>query len=214
MTAQNLPQRPTSTKICSISGCGQTARGRGYCNSHYMNWYRHGNPLTVSIVTATNTLEERFWIRVTPSSKEECWEWEGTQTIYGYGQLAFRKKLYRAHRVSFFLHNGYWPKEVVMHDCDNKICVNPHHLKDGTYLENTKQAHERGLYAVGERQGHSKLKEAQVLEIKRLIVEGMRDDDLADKFEVGRKCINAIRHGYSWRHIPWPSADDTHPHRP
>lgn len=34
--------------ICSIDGCGKPARTRGWCNTHHMRWYRHGDPLRVS----------------------------------------------------------------------------------------------------------------------------------------------------------------------
>lgn len=35
-------------RICSIDGCGKPARTRGWCNTHHMRWYRHGDPLRVS----------------------------------------------------------------------------------------------------------------------------------------------------------------------
>jgi hypothetical protein len=30
---------------CSIEGCENKARVRGFCNTHYTRWRRHGNPL-------------------------------------------------------------------------------------------------------------------------------------------------------------------------
>lgn len=30
---------------CSVEGCGQEAHSRTYCRSHYMRWYRYGDPL-------------------------------------------------------------------------------------------------------------------------------------------------------------------------
>lgn len=30
--------------LCSIDGCDDIAKGRGWCNSHYQRWYRTGHP--------------------------------------------------------------------------------------------------------------------------------------------------------------------------
>jgi 5-methylcytosine-specific restriction endonuclease McrA len=32
-------------KVCSIDACESTHYGRGFCKSHYMKWYKHGDPL-------------------------------------------------------------------------------------------------------------------------------------------------------------------------
>lgn len=34
-------------KICSIEGCGERARAKGYCIKHYSRWRRTGDPLRV-----------------------------------------------------------------------------------------------------------------------------------------------------------------------
>lgn len=36
-----------SNAHCSIDGCNLPHRGRGYCQTHYMRWYRYGDPLRV-----------------------------------------------------------------------------------------------------------------------------------------------------------------------
>lgn len=33
-----------NTKICSMDGCGQPSTRRGWCEMHYVRWYRHGDP--------------------------------------------------------------------------------------------------------------------------------------------------------------------------
>jgi hypothetical protein len=34
-------------KRCSIDGCENTVLARGWCRTHYLRWYKHGDPLEV-----------------------------------------------------------------------------------------------------------------------------------------------------------------------
>ena len=44
------------------------------------------------------------------------------------------------HRFVYAVYNDtiLYPKDVIMHTCDNRICINPNHLKLGTVKENNK----------------------------------------------------------------------------
>lgn len=87
----------------------------------------------------------RFWDKVNILTPEECWEWQGSLRGDSYGQLYVNKKHRSAHRFSFFLANYYYPP-VVRHTCDNRICVNPHHLIGGTQSENMQDMVDRGRH--------------------------------------------------------------------
>jgi hypothetical protein len=73
-----------------------------------------------------------------------CWKWTGP--VRGplgkeYGRTRFYGKTTSAHRVSWIIHRGEIPNDkIILHLCNNPLCVNPEHLKIGTYAENTHQS--------------------------------------------------------------------------
>lgn len=93
---------------------------------------------------------ERFWAKVAIIPFHTCWEWTGAKGARGYGNMSFNKKFYTAHRFSWEIHNGKIPNtdayhgNVVMHLCDNKLCVNPAHLSLGSQSDNIKDCYAKG----------------------------------------------------------------------
>lgn len=87
----------------------------------------------------------RFWSKVLIGDPDTCWEWQGSRRGDSYGQLSINSHHYAAHRLSFYLANQYWPP-VVRHKCDNRICVNPHHLEGGTQTDNMQDVVQRGRH--------------------------------------------------------------------
>jgi hypothetical protein len=60
-----------------------------------------------------------------------CWIWQGGRSE-GYGIVAARalgRQNMRTHRVMYLLTFGE-PNGVIHHDCENKLCCNPEHLRD------------------------------------------------------------------------------------
>jgi hypothetical protein len=84
------------------------------------------------------TLTDKLWNRVekTPT----CWNWTGDTVGRStqYGRITHgRGTILRVHRVSWELHNGTIPTDkIVLHSCGNSLCVNPEHLRLGSYVEN------------------------------------------------------------------------------
>lgn len=85
------------------------------------------------------TLEDRFWSKVSLGNASDCWEWTATILSNGYGQFAvWKRQRVQAHRFSYELLVGPIPPGLVLHHtCLNRKCVNPEHLIPMTSRENT-----------------------------------------------------------------------------
>ena len=98
----------------------------------------------INVPKMTNKQLSRFLAKV-KISDTECWEWQGAKNSGGYGALELQGVTYGAHRVSFNQFNGpIVDGNVIRHKCDNRKCVNPEHLLQGSYSDNTNDMVERG----------------------------------------------------------------------
>lgn len=151
-------------------------------------------------ITRVLTDDERFWLRVTKT--DSCWNWNGVP-VDGYGYFRAGGKRWRAHRYSYFLAHGTIPLLDVLHSCDNRLCVNPAHLREGTAKDNAqdKVLRNRQAKLKGEDHGASKLSAESVRQIRRLINEGVKQTVIAEMFHVMPSTITAIKHKRSWGHL-------------
>ena len=106
----------------------------------------------------------------------------------------------RLHRHIYRMCHGPIEKDaVVRHTCDNPLCINPAHLKEGTHQDNVQDRVDRDRSARGERNGRAKLTEANVRDIRSLTK--VPNSQLAWMYGVDRKVIYNIRRRKSWRHV-------------
>lgn len=145
-------------------------------------------------------IEQHLQEYVFPEPNTGCWLWAGPMSNKGYGVLNINYKQYRAHRAvySYYKEVELAPDTYLCHTCDNKLCVNPDHLFEGTTQDNMDDMVSKNRQAKGSKNGGHKLFEPQVLEIKKFLKEGSSLNSLARKYGVSQRTISFIRDGVKW----------------
>jgi len=134
---------------------------------------------------------------------EGCWGWKNKLMPNGYAKLGMGKgKIISAHRFSWIMHNGPIKDNLfVLHKCDQKYCSKIEHLFLGTTDDNMQDMVSKGRQMHGENHYSHKLTSDQVLEIRKLRLEGFIMKNLAIKFGVSLHTISDIVNRRIWRHI-------------
>lgn len=93
----------------------------------------------------------RFWSKVDVGHRHACWNWKAATDPYGYGVMCLSEHgMQRAHRLSCMLVNGPAPDDAnfALHQCDNRLCCNPAHLRWGNGFDNMREMVDRGRMGV------------------------------------------------------------------
>jgi hypothetical protein len=131
-----------------------------------------------------------------------CRIWLGPKDKNGYGKTTYYCKHIRVHRLVYELLISDIPKGLLIrHSCHNPSCINIDHLSLGTEQDNRDDCVNADRHAKGVKNGCSKLKDTDIIAIKKLNTEGISYQKLAIKFGVSKSAIWQIITGRSWRHV-------------
>jgi len=118
--------------------------------------------------------------------EDGCWEWIGSKTTLGYGQLKHDGKKWYAHRLMWIADNGDIPVGAhVLHSCDNPSCINPEHLRIGTHSDNMRDKYKRGG-------AFTRISQEDAIRIREAVLFGASQKDLAAIYGAHYMTINRV----------------------
>ena len=161
----------------------------------------------------------KFWSKVNkngsiPKHRPElgpCWEWLAGLFSTGYGTFEHGEKgnhkPLKAHRVSWEIANDEIPNSLwVLHECDNRKCVNPNHLFLGTRTDNVRDMWAKGReYRVsmhGEKHFKHKMTDDKIKYIRgRFLIGDITKAELGREMGLDPTTIRDIIKRKTWRHV-------------
>lgn len=128
-----------------------------------------------------------------------CWICTSHATTGGYPYITLDFKRRKLSRVIYELFKGSIPHNmVVMHLCDNPRCINPEHLKIGTYKENTQDMIQKKRNMYGVKHKLAKLNDDLVRYIRQ---SDKGCTTLAKELGVSKTLILKVRWREIWTHV-------------
>lgn len=172
----------------------------------------------------------RFQAKVNQSPTDRgCLLWLGAVGVRGYGYFHVNsQQSTTAHRAAFVLSGGVLAEgEIVCHECDVRLCVNPAHLFAGSPADNSADMVRKGRQARGIHHGtgtaargdrHSsrtrpdavargvrvrsaKLTDADVRSVIAAVRAGRTQAAVAEQFGISQSNVSRIVTGRAWAHV-------------
>lgn len=124
--------------------------------------------------------------------EDDCWNWKMAKTVSGYGYVVRQGKSIRSNRLAWQMAYGEIPAGLsVLHNCDNRLCINPKHLRLGTHNDNMRDVALRTPSKL------KKLTVSQVQEIRRCT----NPKEAAENFNISYSHAYGIIKGLKRKHV-------------
>lgn len=144
---------------------------------------------------------QRFNEKYIVDPETECWNWIGCLSKTGYAKFAMNGSWIGGHIFSYEYFNGERIKGLVIaHNCNNRKCVNPKHLRQDTQSSNL-------IDMVKIKNQYCQILSVdEVIEIKKALKNYYRGQltDLARFYKVTNKTISSIKRGKRWAWLDIP----------
>lgn len=202
---------------CAVDDCDDRPSIRGWCRMHWERWYHSGDPLheRTVIVGDKVTFEESVDRSGGPDA---CHPWTGRQNADGYGMAKVGDEWKGAHVAAWAFENGTPPPKGFHLDhechnqairdglckpgkCEHRLCCNLRHIVPRTNSEHHRATPGRELRR---KNGHRKLTENQVRELRRLLedAQGEQVAEIGRQYGIGRTQAYRIKRGTAWKWLP------------
>ena len=146
------------------------------------------------------TIDVDFWSKADVQGVDECWEWKGRVHKGRPSYMCAGSPV--AARTAYALYYERHPgKMLVLHSCDNGMCVNPGHLFLGTTADNIADKVAKGRQAKGTMFGRSKLTDETASELLRRYCEGDRPSLLMSEYGICSGSFYQMITRETWKHI-------------
>lgn len=129
-----------------------------------------------------------------------CHVWEGNQTKDGYALITFNNKKIRVAKAVLENKIGRILKTdfETCHTCNNRLCINPDHLYEGTHKMNGEDL-SRSKVISGDNSHVAIINEKTAIAIKRKLCSGGSIVKIAREFNVNVSLVDNIKRENSWK---------------
>lgn len=140
----------------------------------------------------------RFHSKYEIDEETGCFNWTGDFFNGGYPRISIDKKGRLAHRFAYESFVAPLDSSLeICHNCNNKKCVNPDHLR-----QDTKSSNQIDISKIKGRK-NQKLSIIEVTEIKLALKNSYYgiQKDLSKKYNISQQTLNDIKQNRLWSHI-------------
>jgi hypothetical protein len=145
-------------------------------------------------------LEERLLRHSERITETGCLIWLGHLMWAGYGHIQVNRRPMRTHRAAWLCWRGpIKDGSFVLHRCDVRCCINPHHLFLGTHTDNMRDASNKNRLVTGEQ--WSAVRPALKLSpnsVRKIRADTRTNAAVANDYDVSDTTISAVRLFQKW----------------